>query len=1101
MDTDSLGGSAHFDLAQSEPLEGDSFYGRSLVDSRVFCCDAEEARKRLAEQKRRRSMQLERLADPEKVAAEQRARATAKLRADAEMQAVAALQPKPRPGAVEYTPTPTPTPARGRGGGLRGGLSFVEKQEAFIDGRGQRGRHPGIPIFHIIGNITRDPASGNLTYEHINDANGLFQWLGVYHIFHQCCQKHWDHVVSTDLVHWKRLPPPVQPNRTDPAEWYDAKGSFDGSAAILPDLGPVILYDTIGPFSPPTPAPVAGVAAAPPLRDNPGCQGLSWPVNPQDPELTHWRKDAHNPLDFGPDFKCGEFAKNTAGAFPGGIWRSNASGAGAGGSGHVYSYLSFGYRFESSDPSLHEWRKVEPQFLSNTSRMEHNGQWFVRMPGTVDGAPPPAGSPTHLVSCGGGAEFCLGFYDEPRQAWADFVYHPASPTPAPAPAPAPNASLCVGFGRDWDVPGGDYNGHDNATRLDFRGCDADGRCPCQADCLRDATCDAWTVVPGDRCCLKRFPAGWRPDPKARPGTGFITGMRDPTRCARGPPAPGPAPAAAQRAFTDLGPDANWLTAGFLSGGLGATSSSDRLLNIGWITPMNFDPPRKSSGGLTVPREVQFEPRTAPPTLVANPVRELAALRNATLASEPALRLAAGAAHAVPGTGGGAAASSDTEVRFLLPPAAASRFQVTALGGGGPAAAAPAEGVVVTLVVSAPAVDGSRRGLASIGDAGAAKPARSGAFAMLPGEAELTLRVLTDRVVVEAFVQGGRAVFTRSFVPSSAAHSAVYVAANTTANVAVDVWSMGCGWVGADEEYRPSPGLASVVYNVPASCLGATCGLVVDAHGWTLDADIEDAGDTMRALGEDHGYIVLQPVAMSGWPNGTGVHRPDWDQNKCQDLEDCPGDGAAYALVQEAFARTDWRVDRQRVHFMGFSAGGMMSARMLCKYGSTGTFQSFAMIESWGAALNSPPARPTRTALLSCLQDHPSLPMPPILVQNGRVNNPYSADARAQLALAGAVKAWGLRNRTVIAGDGNVWTRTRWSAPSGNPLEFINHSYVTDGGLGLMNNGLNASGHCFVGSVTSALFGCPGPVQRATGRSAGYAIGVEAVKFFLANERN
>lgn len=55
-----------------------------------------------------------------------------------------------------------------------------------------------IPIFHSIGNITRTAADA-LVRENINDANGVFKWKGAYHVFHQCCQNHWDHVVSRDL--------------------------------------------------------------------------------------------------------------------------------------------------------------------------------------------------------------------------------------------------------------------------------------------------------------------------------------------------------------------------------------------------------------------------------------------------------------------------------------------------------------------------------------------------------------------------------------------------------------------------------------------------------------------------------------------------------------------------------------------------------------------------------------------------------------------------------------------------------------------------------------------------------------------------------------
>eukprot|EP01046_Picozoa_sp_COSAG06_P029642 COSAG06_NODE_2762_length_6327_cov_5.664740_8_plen_268_part_00 len=195
-------------------------------------------------------------------------------------------------------------------------------------------------------------------------------------------QNHWDHVVSKDLVHWKRLPSPVRPGTA----WYDSHGSFDGSAAILPGRGPVILVDNIGPFTPPNGSLLGST-------DNPGCQGLSWPVDPvsefvllclpaldavsietaitesfdgdmrqDDPELTHWRKDAKNPLVVD-NLPCGSKQKNTAGAFPGSIFKT----------GDHFNYLSFGFRFTSTDPSLHEWHMVEDQFLSNASKKENGG--------------------------------------------------------------------------------------------------------------------------------------------------------------------------------------------------------------------------------------------------------------------------------------------------------------------------------------------------------------------------------------------------------------------------------------------------------------------------------------------------------------------------------------------------------------------------------------------------------------------------------------------------------------------------------------------------------------------------------------------------------
>eukprot|EP01046_Picozoa_sp_COSAG06_P029641 COSAG06_NODE_2762_length_6327_cov_5.664740_7_plen_99_part_00 len=93
-------------------------------------------------------------------------------------------------------------------------------------------------------------------------------------------------------------------------------------------------------------------------------------------------------------------------------------------------------------------------------------------------------------------------------------------------------SLCKVFGRDYDVPGGDYN-RNSSTRRDYKACESNGHCPCQADCDGDPECDAWTVIPVDRheprCCLKKFAA----PPRVVSGPaqkGFITGVKDPHIC-------------------------------------------------------------------------------------------------------------------------------------------------------------------------------------------------------------------------------------------------------------------------------------------------------------------------------------------------------------------------------------------------------------------------------------------------------------------------------------------------------------------------------------------------------------------------------------------
>ena len=425
------------------------------------------------------------------------------------------------------------------------------------------------------------------------------------------------------------------------------------------------------------------------------------------------------------------------------------------------------------------------------------------MPSQVSGAAPPAGSATHIVSCGGGDRWCLGDYDAANESWRDYRGKNAQ------------ENLCKKFGRDYDVPGGDYNWA-NASRGDYKGCVSDGNCPCQADCNADPYCDAWTVIPqtteDPRCCLKHFDGALRPvsGPHQK---GFVVGVKDPSLCATG-----------DVSMSDNGPDVGWLTAGFESGGIGLDTQPDRLLNIGWAVGMGFDPLHMKrggdrSGGLTVPRELNYDPATG--KLVANPVKELVNLRNATLASEENRRLTPGSRYNIPGTSGGAAASADIELFLALPATGALAFTTIVLSNAGYVSAMDpsSHGVIISVTVSAREADGTRTGTAQISSHGAApcnpespfctpnstapetSDGRSAIapFAVLANEENVTVRVLVDRVIVEAFVQGGRAVFTKSFFPPVGSDSAIHVGANASAvATAIRVYSFGCGWVGTDD---------------------------------------------------------------------------------------------------------------------------------------------------------------------------------------------------------------------------------------------------------------------------------------------------------------
>jgi len=49
---------------------------------------------------------------------------------------------------------------------------------------------------------------------------------------------------------------------------------------------------------------------------------------------------------------------------------------------------------------------------------------------------------------------------------------------------------------------------------------------------------------------------------------------------------------------------------------------------------------------------------------------------------------------------------------------------------------------------------------------------------------------------------------------------------------------------------------------PTICVTTSCGLIFDAHGFTMTADGQNLGSNMRQLGYDAGYIVVNPEKPS-----------------------------------------------------------------------------------------------------------------------------------------------------------------------------------------------------------------------------------------------
>ena len=243
--------------------------------------------------------------------------------------------------------------------------------------------------------------------------------------------------------------------------------------------------------------------------------------------------------------------------------------------------------------------------------------------------------------------------------------------------------------------------------------------------------------------------------------------------------------------------------------------------------------------------------------------------------------------------------------------------------------------------------------------------------------------------------------------------------------------------------------------VPEACVSSACGLVVDVHGRTMSAEMEDANTAMRALGRTYGYIVVQPNAnpkppLSSWNPGAD-------------------DDHVYAFVQDAIAA--FRVDRKRVHLTGFSQGGMMTFRLLCKHADL--FASVAPAAGTGCSFK-PGDMPSREI--------------PVLYMHGTSDALIDFNTQAVPQRDALIAGWSMGAGAVVASDAQ-FTRTRYTSPSGTPFEFLQHDYAAASSI--------IKGHCYPGSTDPGKakgqlfpFGCVPPNA--------FVWGDEVMKFFVAH---
>lgn len=263
------------------------------------------------------------------------------------------------------------------------------------------------------------------------------------------------------------------------------------------------------------------------------------------------------------------------------------------------------------------------------------------------------------------------------------------------------------------------------------------------------------------------------------------------------------------------------------------------------------------------------------------------------------------------------------------------------------------------------------------------------------------------------------------------------------------------------------GDVSYAVNVPAGCANGGCGLVVDVHGATMSAEMENNNTSMREIGEGNGYVVVQPSAP---------YRI-WNE------EHDPMVVSFAEAVVEALA-----VDRDRVHLMGFSDGGMMTWQILC----SGT-DLFASVAPAAAALGDDCE--VAFGLVDqggCLPtDEDAVIAPSVDVfymaatEDALVD--YSCSENQRDATVAGLDLGA--PETVAAGASYDWVRYQ---NGDRTFEMLSHGYTTDNPV--------LGGHCYPGSTdeggeTGQLFSfaCNAPTE--------FHWGEVAMEFFKAHPRD
>lgn len=251
--------------------------------------------------------------------------------------------------------------------------------------------------------------------------------------------------------------------------------------------------------------------------------------------------------------------------------------------------------------------------------------------------------------------------------------------------------------------------------------------------------------------------------------------------------------------------------------------------------------------------------------------------------------------------------------------------------------------------------------------------------------------------------------------------------------------------------------------IPPACQAPGCGLILVLHGDTGNGLLMDGHVRMRALGEQHGFIVLAPT---GPPFGQGFPGSTWRQ---------ANDATLVQIVRD-FAAV-FRVDAKNIHVTGFSRGAFVTWRLLCDHSDL-----FASAAPAGAGFGGGFGETTCFAMGRA----PARKIP-ILFLLGRTDTSVGYSTMTGIRDA-AIASYAASGPVMLAGDAQ-YRHERWTGAG--IIETFDHAYET------VDDGpwANANGHCIPGSPTD-----PYAPQYAIPCKAPNAFvwGEEVMRFFRAH---